>query len=157
VSPRPSDGYPDPPLYPSATLDRARCRELIQHLELNCEWVARRLYRECFFGGTVSAETKADVRERLDNGLAAVSRLSSFSPYILGLTLTAADCVAFVHFTMISLATVAIYGEDLVQQHVPKSVAYMDVMRARPAVVAISAGRISAMQAFIALNVKYDG
>jgi len=151
------DQFPDRPMYPTAPFERARCRELIQHLELNCEWVARRLYKECFFGGTVSLETKADVLERLVTGLAAVSSLSSFSPYILGPTLTAADCVAFVHFTMISQATRTIYGEDLLNQHVPKSAAYMTLLGKRESVVAITAGRSAALEAFLALNVKYDG
>jgi glutathione S-transferase len=52
------DSYPATPLYPADFFERARCRELSQHLELNAEWVARRLYKEAFFGGTVSDETK---------------------------------------------------------------------------------------------------
>ena len=90
--------YPERPLYPSDVFQRAKCRELIQHLELNCEWVARRMYKESFFGGSVSNEIKHDARERLSIGLAAVARLSSFSPYIFGSTFTAADCIAYVHF-----------------------------------------------------------
>jgi glutathione S-transferase len=40
------DRYPESPLYARSTFARAKCRELIQHLELNAEWVARRLYKE---------------------------------------------------------------------------------------------------------------
>lgn len=36
--------YPEIPLYPADSFDRAKCRELIQHLELNVEAHARRLY-----------------------------------------------------------------------------------------------------------------
>ena len=43
--------YPEKPMYPKDPFARAKCRELIQHLELNAEWVARRLYKESFFGG----------------------------------------------------------------------------------------------------------
>jgi glutathione S-transferase len=44
-------------MYPATVFARAKCRELIQHLELNSEWVARRLYKESIFGGSVSEET----------------------------------------------------------------------------------------------------
>jgi glutathione S-transferase len=130
---------------------------VIQHLELNCEWVGRRMYKECFFGGSVSAETKIEARERLAIGLDAVARLSSFSPYILGSSFTAADCAAYVHFLMITLATRKIYGRDMLEHHIPKAAAFMRLMEARPHVQAIASGREAALAAFIALNVKYDG
>ena len=104
------EAYPATPLSPSEPYAKAKCRELIQHLELNCEWVVRRLYKQAFFGGVVSDETKAQAYERLPIGLDAVNRLASFSPFIFGDSLTAADCAAYVHFTMISLATHIIYG-----------------------------------------------
>jgi len=49
--------YPELSMYPATVFARAKCRELIQHLELNSEWVARRLYKESIFGGSVSEET----------------------------------------------------------------------------------------------------
>ena len=88
-------------MYPAGVFARAKCRELIQHLELNAEWVARRLYKESFFGGRVSEETKSEARVRLALGLTSVAQLASFSPYALGPSFTAADCVAYMHFVMI--------------------------------------------------------
>jgi len=52
------------------------------------------LYKEALFGGSVSDETKAEVKERLEVGLKGLARLAKFSPYIAGDTYTAADCVA---------------------------------------------------------------
>jgi glutathione S-transferase len=150
------DAYPQTQLYPSDTFARAKCRELIQHLEFNAEWVARRLYKECFFGGTVSDETKREAHERLTVGLPAIAALASFSPYILG-PFSAADCVASVHFTMIALATSKIYADDMVARHVPQAGAYMRLMETRPHVRRIAADRRRALAAFLALNVKYDG
>lgn len=63
------DRFPDNPLYPSKPFERARCRELIQHLELNCEWVARRLYKECFFGGTYQLKRRRTCIKGLLTGL----------------------------------------------------------------------------------------
>jgi len=151
------DRYPEIPLYPAGALDRAKCRELIQHLELNAEWVVRRLYKECFFGGKVSDETRLEVRERLAGGLQAAARLAKFSPFILGPEFTAADCAAYVHFTMIRLATVAIYAEDALERHMPEAVAYMARMDDRPHIRTMMAQRALATAAFIDLNVPYDG
>ena len=149
--------YPAHPLYPADTYARAKCRELIQHLELNCEWVARRMYKESFFGGCVSEETKHEARERLAIGLNAVAQLSSFSPYILGSAFTAADCIAYVHFLMIRLTTEKIYGENMLGKHFPQLQAYLQLMDARPHIQRMLAERETALAAFIATNVKYDG
>lgn len=149
--------YPQLPLYPADVFARAKCRELIQHLELNCEWVSRRLYKECFFGGAVSAETKSEAKERLAIGLDAVGRLATFRPYALGAVFTAADCAAYVHFLMIREATYKIYGHDMVIARLPEVAAYMRFIETRPHVKTIMVGRAAAMDAFVALNVKYDG
>jgi glutathione S-transferase len=149
--------YPDRSLYPEDVFERAKCRELIQHLELNCEWVARRLYKESFFGGHVSEETKCEAKERLSTGLEAVARLSKFSPYILGATLSAADCVSYVHFTMIKLATIKIYNENMLEQFFPNLDEYMQLMENRPHTQTVLADRVAAMSAFVKINVKYEG
>jgi glutathione S-transferase len=149
--------YPAKPLYPADLFQRAKCRELIQHLELNSEWVARRLYRESFFGGAVSQETKREAKERLAIGLDAVARLSSFSPFISGSSFSAADCAAYVHFFMIRQTSLKVYGEDMLERIVPKSTAYMRLMDSRPHSLSTMADRDAALAAFVALNVKYDG
>jgi glutathione S-transferase len=149
--------YPAKPMYPTDLFQRAKCRELIQHLELNSEWVARRLYKESFFGGEVSEETKREAKERLTIGLDAVARLSSFSPFIFSPSFSAADCVAYVHFFMIRQTSQQIYGENLLERCVPKSTAYMRLMDARPHSLSTMLDRDAALAAFVALNVKYDG
>ncbi len=149
--------YPDKPMYPAEVFERAKCRELIAHLELNAEWVARRMYKECFFGGTVSEETKQQVRENLVLGLTAIARLVRFSPYIFGPIFGAADCVAYVHFFMIRQATLKIYGEDMLEQFIPEAAAYMQLMESRPHVQSLMVDRAVALAAFTALDVEYDG
>ncbi|CAG1022608.1 glutathione S-transferase [Patescibacteria group bacterium] len=142
------DVYTDIPLYPTDVFERAKCRELIQHLELNVELHARRLYKEAFFGGTVSDETKAEVKERLDLGLAGLARLAKFSPFIAGKTYTAADCVAFVHFFIVSATTQKIYGEDLAIKHLPNLADYLALLETRPQVQKVATGRTAAITAF---------
>jgi glutathione S-transferase len=149
--------YPQYPMYPSTVFERAKCRELIQHLELNAEWVARRLYKESFFGGSVSEETKQEVKDRLFIGLKAVKQLARFSPYIFGSIFTAADCVAYVHFVMIEQSTVKIYGDNMLQQVIPNAAEYMAFMDTRPHIQTMMADRDAALTAFNNLQVKYDG
>ena len=149
--------FPNRPMYPTDPFARAKCRELLQHLELNAEWVARRLYKESLFGGCVSAETKSEALERLPNGLKAVAQLSQFSPYIFGPTFTAADCAAHMHFMYIKITTVKIYGENMLERSFPRLEEYSQLMDSRPHVKKVMAEREAALAAFLALDVKYEG
>ncbi len=140
--------YPEIALYPADSFERAKCRELIQHLELNVELHARRLYKEALFGGTVSDEVKAEVKDRLDIGLKGLARLAKFSPYIAGDSYTAADCVAWLHFSMVSMASQKIYGTDLVAEHIPNVASYMQFIETRRHVQKVAADREVAMAKF---------
>lgn len=148
------DVYPENSLYPADSFERAKCRELIQHLELNIELQARRLYKEVFFGGTASEETKIEVKEKLEIGLNGLARLAKFSPFIAGETYTAADCVAWLHFFLISLATQKIYGVDMIAAHFPDIANYMQLIENRPAAQKVAAGRAAAMAAFFNFTKK---
>lgn len=55
--------YPEKPMCPSDPFARATRRELIQQLELNAKWVARRQYKKAFFGASVSEEAKREAQE----------------------------------------------------------------------------------------------
>jgi glutathione S-transferase len=151
------DEFRDKPLYPAAPFARAKCRELLQHLELNVEWVVRRLYREAFFGGVVSDETKSEVRAKLAAGLEALARLSSFSPYICRADFTAADCAAIFHLDYVRQACMKIYGEDMLATHLPGAAAYLADMAKRPHVQTTMADRAAALAAFQALKSDYAG
>ena len=105
--------YPAHPLMPSDAFAAAKLRELITFINLHLELVARELYAQAFFGGTVSEATQASVRKRLEKNIAAFKRMVKFSPYIGGDTFTLADCVAFSNLPLVGMATRAIYGEDL--------------------------------------------
>ena len=105
--------YPAPPLLPSDPLAAAKIRELIQFIELHLELVARELYKEAFFGGKVSDDVKNNVRKLLTRNAAALGKLVKFSPYLAGATFTMADCAGAVHLPIVSMASKAIYGEDV--------------------------------------------
>ena len=143
------EAYPEKPLYPTNLFERARNRELIQHLELNIELIARRLYKEAYFGGSVSDETKQEVKEKVEMGLKGLAQLAKFSPYILGSELTTADFLAWVHFGTFGPALQIIYGEDLVTKYIPAVSSYIALMESRPHVQKVAADRAIAFEAFM--------
>ncbi|MGJ0485581.1 MAG: glutathione S-transferase family protein [Methylomicrobium sp.] len=144
------NAYPEQPLYPANAFERAKCREFIQHLELNVEQIARRLYGEALFGTPVSQETKDEVRKKVEAGLQGLMRLARFAPYALGENFSAADIVAWLHLGLIAMATQKIYGEDLVAAHVTGIADYFQQMESRPHVKQVAEGRNAAIQAFFA-------
>jgi len=106
------DAYPQVPLLPVDPFERAKVRELVAFTELHLELVARRVYAQAFFGGTVSQGTIDATRRDLERGVAAFARLAKFAPFLAGDRFTMADCVAVVHLPVISMAGKAIWGED---------------------------------------------
>jgi glutathione S-transferase len=143
------DTWPEPPLYPRDSFERAKCRELIEHIELHLELQARRLYAEAFFGGTVSAETKAEVAPLLEKGLKGLARLARFAPFIGGDSFTHADCAAWVHLPLVSQATRKIYQRDFVEQLLPQAAAYLKLIGERPHAQKVSEDRKAGMAAFM--------
>ncbi len=140
------DAYPQKPLYPRDPLARARVRELITLIELHIELVARRLYREVFFGGKVSDELKQSVEKDLMKGVRALRARAKFDPYIAGDELTLADCAAFVHLPLVSLATKLAYGRDVLES-MPQVKPYLKMLGERPAFRTVNEDRKAAQAA----------
>jgi len=128
------DAYSDKPLYPRDPLARARVRELITHMELHLELPARRLYRQAFFGGTVSDETRQLAKTDIDKGVRTFTKLAKLSPWVAGAEFSAADCAAAVHLPLVSLATKAIFGADAFGEHADAVKAYLKMAGERPSI-----------------------
>ncbi len=131
--------YPQKPLLPADPFEAARIRQLIQYMELHLELVARDLYGEAFFGGKTSDETKTRVQKLLKRNIAAFGRIAKFAPYVAGAEFTMADCSATVHLPLISMATKAIYGEDMMAQYPVRD--YLKMVGDRPTVQKVTADR----------------
>lgn len=143
------DVYPDVPLYPADAFERAKVRELMRVLELYLELPARRLYREAFFGGTVSDETKTEVKPLLHKGLTAFLRLAQFKPWLAGDTFTNADVAAAQHLPLVREAYRTIYGEDLWSE-APAIKPYIGRMRERPAFQRVMADYKAGLEKYLA-------
>lgn len=134
--------FPEKPLYPADPYQRAKVRELIQVLELHVELVVRRVLG-ALFGAPVSDETKNEVRRDLQKGLRAFLHLAKFDPYLAGSEFGLADCVAAVHFPMISVVSRMALGEDVLAS-IPQLEAYLKLIGERPSVQKIYAERDAA-------------
>ncbi|MDP2149248.1 MAG: glutathione S-transferase [Parvibaculum sp.] len=131
--------YPQHPLMPADAFAAAKVRELLRYLELHLELVARNLYAEAFFGGTVSDSAKEKVGQQLEKNVAAFARLAKFSPYMAGDSFTLADCAAVVHLPLVSAATKIIYGRDFLADLPVRD--YLKRMGERPTVQRVNADR----------------
>lgn len=105
--------YPNPPLLPADPFQAAKVRELITFVDLHLELVARELYPKAFFGGELSEANGARIQKLLKKNIAGFMRLAKFSPYVAGATFTQADCAAWASLPLVSMATRAAFGEDL--------------------------------------------
>lgn len=105
--------HPTPALLPADAFAAAKVREMINYIDLHLELVARELYPQAFFGGTVSDGSKERVRKLLEKNIVGFKRLAKFSPYVAGDTFTLADCVAFNNLPLVGMATRAVFGEDM--------------------------------------------
>jgi glutathione S-transferase len=137
--------YPAHPLMPSDAFAAAKVRELITFMNLHLELVARELYGQAFFGGTVSDAVQASVRKRLEKNIVAFKRLAKFAPYVAGGSFTLADCVAFSNLPLVGMATRAIYSEDLLAAGGVDYKPYVKMLGERPSSLAVVAGRKAAM------------
>lgn len=133
------DAYPQVPLLPADPLERAKVRELVAFMELHLELVARRVYAQAFFGGTVSQGTIEATRRDLERGVGGFARLAKFSPYLAGERFTLADCAGAVHLPVISLACKAMWGEDLLASLPVRD--YLKRLGERPTVQKVNAER----------------
>ena len=140
------DAFPQKPLLPKDPVARARVRELVTHVELHMELVARRLYGAVFFGGKASDETREQVQKDLAKGVRTLQRLAKFDPFIAGKELTLADCTAFVHLPIVSLATKLAYGADALEG-IAQLKPYLRMLGERPAFARVNEDRKAASEA----------
>jgi len=132
---------PQNPLTPTDPWQAAKVRELVTFIELHLELVARELYAQAFFGGTVSEETRERVRKLLPRHIAGFKRLAKFSPYLAGDTFTQADCAAWASLPGVAMASKAVFGEDMLAAAGIDWKAYVKLVGERPSAQRVAADR----------------
>ncbi|AOG21491.1 glutathione S-transferase [Acidovorax sp. RAC01] len=131
--------HPEPALLPPGAYGAAKVRELVTFLELHLELVARNLYPQAFFGGTVSESAREKVGAQLEKNIAAFGQLTRFDPFIAGSSFTLADCAAIVHLPLVSSATKIVFGRDFLADLPVRD--YLARMGERPHVQRVNADR----------------
>ena len=140
------------PLLPADPFARAKVRELVTFMELHLELVARRLYPQAFFGGTVEQSVIDATRKELERNVAAFSKLAKFAPFVAGDTFTMADCSAIVNLPLISGATKAVLGADVLAATPARD--YVKQMSERASVQKVNADRKTNLELRAAMAAK---
>ena len=139
--------WPEPRLVPADPWARAKLAELVTYIDLHLELVARELYPQAFFGGTVSEAHQARIRKLLTRNVAAFARLAKFSPYVAGDAFTQADCAAYVSLPLVALSTRQVLGEELLAAAGFDWKSYVKLIGQRPTAQKVDADRKAAQAA----------
>ena len=124
-------------LLPEDQLAAAKVAELVLHIKLDVELVARRCLPEAFFGQTVSDETKNQSRADLEKGMKAVARL--FKAPTVGADIpNLADFYTFYSFGLASGVAKTIWDMDLLEGY-PQIATVMARMAKHPSVARVEA------------------
>ena len=142
--------YPQPALGPVDAWGQAKVRELTTFVELHLELVARELYPQAFFGGTVSEANQERIRKLLTKNIAGFKRLAQFSPYLAGTEFSSADCAAFVSLPLVAMASKAVLGADLLAEGGVDWKPYIKLISERPSAQRVNADRKAEQDAQIA-------
>jgi glutathione S-transferase len=133
--------HPTPPLLPADPFAAAKVRELVTFVELHLELVARELYPQAFFGGTVSEGTQKRARKLLEKNIEGFKRLAKFDPYLAGDQFTMADCAAWVSLPLVAMASKAVLGDDLLAAGGVDWKPYVKLIGERPSAQRVTADR----------------
>ena len=142
-----ASAHPGKRIFSADPFTAAKERESIIMMEMHLELAARDLYKQAFFGGTVTDQTKARVEKRLRAGVAGLQRLTCFAPYALGATFSIADVSAFVHLPLIGLTSKAVYGQDFLLDAGIDWKAHNKRVGERPAAQKVTEDRLAFMDA----------
>jgi glutathione S-transferase len=144
---------PADPLIFGSAYERARIRELMKMVELYIELPARRCHSEAFFGVPVHEQTKTEVKRALLNGIQALSRAASFSPYLAGDKMTAADIFFVYSMGLASAVAKKLFEIDLFAE-APGAKELFAKLNAMPEARAIAKDQAAAQPEFKAYLAK---
>jgi glutathione S-transferase len=139
--------FPDKRIYPADPYAAAKERELAVFVDLHLELVARDLYKQAFFGGTITDYTKSRAEKLLTRHVAGFKRIAKMQPYLSGEQFGVADMCAFVSLPLVGLATKAIYGRDFLLEAGIDWKTHNRVVGERPAAQKVTADRLAFMEA----------
>jgi glutathione S-transferase len=129
---------PEPALLPSDPWASGKVMELVCHIKLDIELVARRCLPELLFGKPVSEETKEQVKADLAKGIKAVSRLCVCKPYAAGAEFTIADLYLYFAYGLAGMLSQKVVGVDLLEGQ-PRIAELIGQLAKRPSIARVTA------------------
>ncbi|WP_372883015.1 glutathione S-transferase family protein [Psychromonas sp.] len=142
------ESYPAAPLYPENAGERAVVRQIMKIAELYFELPSRRLIPYAFSGTEAPESLKAEVRQVLKRGIAALSRLCRFSPWIAGQQFTMADIYVYYVNTIVSTFGASQLDWDVLAE-VPGMKEWNDSMSQSAIAQNVEADRLANMPEFM--------
>ena len=139
--------YPDKAIFSRDPWEAAKERELMTFVDVHLELTARNLYKQAFFGGTITDATKGRTEKLLIHHIRGFRRLASFTPYLRGERFSVADVAGFVSLPLVGMATQAIYERDFLLDVGIDWKPYVKALNARPAAQRVTDDRKAYMDA----------
>ncbi|MBP0593238.1 glutathione S-transferase family protein [Paraburkholderia sp. LEh10] len=127
--------------------EAAKERELITFIDVHLELTARNLYKQAFFGGTITDATKGRTEKLLIRHIRGFRRLAKFTPYVRGEEFCIADVAGFTSLPLVGMATQAVYGHDFLLDVGLDWKPYVKTINARPAAQRVTDDRKAYMEA----------
>jgi glutathione S-transferase len=133
--------YPEKAIFSRDPWQAAKQREMIEYVDTHLELTARNLYKQAFFGGTVTDATRGRTEKLLMHHIRGFRRLARCSPYLLGETFSVADFSGFNHLPLVGLATQQVYGYDFLLDQGVDWKSYVSAVNTRPAAQRVTEDR----------------
>jgi glutathione S-transferase len=133
--------FPDKQIFSADPWQAAKEREMIMFVDVHLELTVRNLYKEAFFGGTVSDATKRRVEKLLSHHIGGFKRIAEFGPYLCGERFSVADMAGYVSLPLVGMATQAIYGRDFLLDAGIDWKRYVKAITTRPAAQRVTEDR----------------
>lgn len=128
-------------LFPESPLERARCRELIQYIELYLDTPARAVYPAAFWGKELNQNVLSTALKHLEKGLLTFERRANLQQWLCGESYTHADAAAWVHLSTIRRTLNIVGQQDFLNQRLPALQGYLERLAERPSTQRIEADR----------------
>ncbi len=140
--------YPVTALYPQDVFARAKVKQLIKVIELYVETPAHQMVRWLFGTDPLPEYMRETARPAMGRGLAALSRLAQFSPWVCGEQYTAADIFLYRSVDMVKIMASKFYDWDAIAT-VPRLKDWYARMAQRSATQAVDNESNAARQAIL--------
>ena len=139
---------PELPMTDSDSFRRAQMAQLIKVVELYVAIESARLLGYVFFGRELNQAVADEVKPVMVKGLAAMQRLSKFSPYLLGEEITMADF--FTYYVLKTAVPVArkVWGWNIVDE-VDGLRDWLQLMSERPMIQQVDGEHNAAVKEFL--------